>query len=414
MILREKLDYINWRGKYKLYKTSFEYVDYLKKVEEPKFSVIIISWRLHHDTLKNLKTLYSQKKSSPFEVIFVDNGGNLQEFAPLTPYIDTYIRLNQNTGAYLARNVGAVFAQAPYLIFLEDDGIPDHDFIKAYHQLVRSYDVISIRGVYLAKTDNPLNARQNVYYWGSQHFPSYVNLEGNALFLAEIFYQAGGWDDQIRYGHGGMELSVRLLKLEPDKRRQIYSPLPIIYHDLVKDEQQFVEKRRTHELAYLYLKEKHPNIENFIRDWQAVFLSDFDLETKEDYQLKTLQQNIYERNQVAIEYMNELFVPSYDLKRVKSLVSSLMMAKQQLYIFGAGSLGEHILNTLNKVEITVSGFLDNNSSKWGYKVNSYPVLKPDHITDNDLIIIASIYSYEIKNQLEKMNLKNNRDFIIMQ
>ncbi|MCZ0702105.1 glycosyltransferase involved in cell wall biosynthesis [Natronobacillus azotifigens] len=413
MCLKEALTQINWTNKLEIYEQYFEYVKYLGDIQNPLFSVVIISYRLHPDTLINLRELNQQKQSQSFEIIFVDNGGEIDEFDALKPYIDTYIRLNQNTGAYLARNVGATFSKAPYLIFLEDDGIPDCELIKAYKELIQAYEVISIRGVYLAKTDNPLNARQTVYYLGNNHFPAYVNLEGNALFLAKSFFQVGGWDDQIRYGHGGMELAVRLLKIEPDKRKQIYSPLPIIYHDLVKDEQEFLVKRRKHELAYLYLKEKHPDIDQFIRDWQSMFLSDTELSSKSLGDLDTLMQQIYQRNQRAIHYMNQLFIPSYDSEQIRRLLPRLMHNRENLFIFGAGSLGEHVLNVLNKNDIVVAGFLDNNSAKWNNKIKQYSIFNPNRITNRDFIVIASIYSYEIRIQLEQMGLKNNQDFIII-
>src|SRR5690606_33162565 len=94
----------NWLNKEKLYNKYFEFVTYFNIIESPKVSIIVIAWRLHHDTLKNFQILQQQRDQN-FELIFVNNGAKHDEFDSLIPYIDTYIKLNENTGAYLARNV---------------------------------------------------------------------------------------------------------------------------------------------------------------------------------------------------------------------------------------------------------------------------------------------------------------------
>ena len=114
-ILRKKLLEKQWIRREDLYIKYFEYVEYLKKVENPSISIIVISWRFIEDTLHNFEILNRQKDQN-YELIFVDNGGRAEEFKKLKPFIDTYVRLNQNKGAYLARNIGALFSQAP--IFL--------------------------------------------------------------------------------------------------------------------------------------------------------------------------------------------------------------------------------------------------------------------------------------------------------
>ena len=52
-----------------------------------------------------------------YELIFVNNGADKNEFNVLDPFIDTYIQLNKNSGAYLARNIGASFCKCPNSFF---------------------------------------------------------------------------------------------------------------------------------------------------------------------------------------------------------------------------------------------------------------------------------------------------------
>lgn len=411
-ILHEK----QWNYKLPLYEKYFEYVEYIKEnTVQPRISIIVISWRLHRDTLESFRILQQQRSEQNFELIFIDNGGKEDEFLELKPFVDIYIRLNQNTGAYLARNIGAVFATAPILLFLEDDGIPDVDFVSSHLAIFDNYDVVSVRGVYLCKTDNPLNERQNVYYWGQKSFPAFVSLEGNASYLARSFFEVGGWDDQIRYGHGGLELALRLLEKDPDKRKHMYSPIPVIYHDLVKDEQQFFSKRQKHIEAFKYLLEKHPTVNKQIEEWQGMFLDEEKLYLKENAErsaLSHLQQRVIERNKKQIDRMNHLFIPSYDPQRIRDTFESIMDSRRCL-IFGAGSLGTNILNILKKNDIEPVLFLDNDPQKWGGLLQGLEIKGPNDITEDDFIVIASIYSYEITEQLQKKGLVKNQDFIII-
>ncbi|MDU2211655.1 MAG: glycosyltransferase, partial [Eubacterium sp.] len=361
----------------------------------------------------NLKILEQLRLEQSLEIIFVDNGGTPGEFESFKSYVNTYIRLSQNTGAYLARNIGAAFANAPVLLFLEDDGIPDIDIVRAHLTVHENYEAISVRGVYLCKTDNPLNERQTVYYWGQRSFPAFANLEGNASYKADLFYQVGGWDDKIVYGHGGLELAIRLLDIEPDKRKQIYSPLPVIYHDLVDNEEQFLKKRKQHVIAFEYLKNKHPNVEQHREEWQALFLEEGALLPKGTEEQRNamlqLQARIANRNQEKVNMMNRLFIPSYDDDLLKQTVNELIVGKK-CKVFGAGFLGEHIIKTLRKHGIEPVCFLDNDSKKWGTRFVGLEVQSPDSLTTNDFIIIASIYSYEIAEQLQNKGLHKNRDF----
>ncbi|MFW5983495.1 MAG: glycosyltransferase, partial [bacterium] len=182
--LLQHLDNIGWEEKTEIYSQYFESVTFLKKIDNPKMSIVVISWRLHPDTIKNFQILEKQRDQN-FELIFVDNGGKPGEFDELKPFIDTYVRLNSNTGAYLARNVGAAFAKAPILFFLEDDGIPADDIVQAHLDAHEKYDVIAVRGVYQPKTNNPLNEIAKHYYLGPKPFPRFGDLEGNISYRAD-------------------------------------------------------------------------------------------------------------------------------------------------------------------------------------------------------------------------------------
>ena len=266
-LLKSRLNKIGWLSKNELYKQYLEYIEKNEATAAPDVSIIVISWRYHPDTIHNFETLTKQSDTN-FELIFVDNGGTLGEFHMLKPYIDTYVKLNTNTGAYLARNVGSLFANAPILLFLEDDGIPANNLIKAHLYTFAKYDVIAVRGVYKAKSDdNPLNKLANHYYLGDLPFPRYSDLEGNSAYDSKIFFKAGGWDDEIYFGGGGIDLAIRLMRLEPDMRKQIYSPEPVIFHDYATDGEHLKKKREKQIESFERLRRKHQIFDSFHRAW---------------------------------------------------------------------------------------------------------------------------------------------------
>ena len=265
-ILEEKLISFSWEKKFIKYNKVFDSVEYLNKIDSPKISIVVISWRLHKDTIKNFVELEKQRNAN-FELIFVNNGADENEFESLKPYIDTYIKLNENTGAYLARNIGSLFAKSKILFFLEDDGIPENNLVQAHIDAHSNYDIIAVRGVYKFKTDNPFNKIAAHYYLGDNIFPIYSDLEGNTSYNSEVFYKVGGWDDDIEFGGGGVELSIRLSQIVTDRRKQIYSPDPVIYHDFVKDQKHYDNKIAKQKISRERLKLKHPNWDEYITSW---------------------------------------------------------------------------------------------------------------------------------------------------
>jgi glycosyltransferase involved in cell wall biosynthesis/tetratricopeptide (TPR) repeat protein len=279
--LNSRLEQIGWSSKFERYREIFSWVHKMQVIDKPKVSIIVISWRLHPDTLKSFEIL-SRQRNQGYELIFVDNGSPKGSFKKLENFIDTYVRLNTNTGAYLARNLGAVFADAPILFFLEDDGLPYDDIVSAHLRTHHRYDVISVRGVCLPKTpNNRINSLAKHYYLGSRPFPWHVNLEGNASYRADAFFSVGGWDDDNRFGGGGPELSCRLLEHEPDWCKQIYSPEPVILHDYAADHEHLQKKTTKQREQVRRIKEKSPGFEEFLKKWQQFYLRTDLLKIKE-------------------------------------------------------------------------------------------------------------------------------------
>lgn len=305
--MKSALERANWERKYGRYKDVFEGTSFLNSIQNPAISIIVISWRLHPDNLINFQLLEKQRDQN-FELIFVDNGGGKGEFDSLRPFVDTHVRLNTNTGAYLARNIGSVFAKAPILVFLEDDGIPEHNFVEAHLRMHSKYDLIAVRGVYSPKTDTPLNKMAMHYYLGDLPYPYPCNLEGNCSYRADIFYAVGGWDDDIVFGYGGKELSIRLLNIEPDQRKQIYSPDPVIYHDFAINEGHLAEKQRKQESSLQRLRKKYTHWDTVTNSWNK-YIRRYDLLILRNlpYDISKIERFMSDGKYAeAINYLNQI------------------------------------------------------------------------------------------------------------
>jgi GT2 family glycosyltransferase len=259
----------NWADKYSLYQPLFESVRHRRQIRFPSISVIVVSWRLHPDTIKNFEALFKQRDMN-YELVFVDNGGLPGEFDCLKTNFDISIRLNQNTGACLARNVGAVFTKAPVLLFLDDDGIPSLEIVAAFLSVFAKYDVIAVRGAVLPKTNTPLNSFAQHNHLGDRPFPIYADIEGNNAYKSGFFFRVGGWDEDI-WGGEGIDLSLRLLGIEPDVRKQIYSPKPVLYHDFAQDQEHLLSKLKRHNKSLKILLQKHPDYRSRLNNWDKYF-----------------------------------------------------------------------------------------------------------------------------------------------
>ena len=266
-LLKEKLRQICWDDRYEKYINEIEFIKQTAKDLRPlKASVVVISHNIKQESIDTLEKLKSE--AAPFEIIFVDNNSQTQYNKMACVLSDTYIRLQRNTGAYLARNIGSVYSNSPLLIFIDDDAIPAPNFVSAHISENSKYESILIRGVCLPNTDSPLNSKAKHYLLGDNVFPRFSDLEGNMSVTAEAFFKVGGWDDNIKFGHGGIELSYRLLKNFPYPQLMLYSPLPIIRHDYTTSEDALISKRHKQAISWRYLQSKHAEIDHFLPRWE--------------------------------------------------------------------------------------------------------------------------------------------------
>lgn len=413
MDLKRQLKIRNWQQKYSLYRSYFVCASKFKERNSLGLSVIIVSWRFHPHTLKNFILLQKQREFNNFELIFVDNGAMPDSFTPLMTYIDTYIRLNTNTGACIARNIGATFAQAPVLLFLEDDGIPDLDIIESHILIHKRFKPYSVRGVYLPYSNNKLNERQDWYYIGDFEHNRYCDIEGNASYRASVFFAVGGWNDNIFYGGEGKELAIKIWKKYPDISKQIYSPNSIIYHDYADNEQQLSQKNEKQQQSFLKMKSKYDEWDKFDRKW-GQYIGEYHLlkETNE-WRENDNNKEVYTKLVGRVKRRNREYISRYmDGKVFLHQIDFFhsLSTKKELVIFGAGTKGKIVYKVLKRFGIEITSFTDNNSSLHGQLLFEKPILPIKQLSKDYFILIASYWDYQIAEQLIENGFKRNIDF----
>lgn len=259
--LAKYLKNINWSYKYFLYTKLIKNIIKLD-MNHTKASVIIISNGEEDYILDTLKEIKKQK-TREYKIVFVSNN-NKNQTKKVLNLVDTFVQMRENNGAYLARNVGSIFAFSEILIFLEDDGIPKKDFVKNHLKLHKNDGIVSVRGCYLSKTNGTMPS----HYWlGISSKPAVTMLEGNCSFKSKHFYEIGGWGDYIMFGHGGVEICHRMLQSISKPIQHIYSPKPTIYHDFTYHGKDLTKKFTIQHASWQILKFSYDDFHNIMKKW---------------------------------------------------------------------------------------------------------------------------------------------------
>lgn len=273
-LLAEALGRAGWPGRLASYAAPLEEV--ILRAQAPgvvDLSVVVLTWNPGPKARATLESLGRQREALrgqgwDLETILVDNGSEGRAAAPLADLADVAVRLRENTGAYFARNLGSAFARAPVLLFLEDDGEPAEDLAAQHLAAHERFDILLARGVYRPLHDSPLNRHAGHYRLGDEPFPRFCDLEGNASARTSAFREVGGWDDAIFFGHGGVDLSWRLVERFGRPEQLVYLPGPVLGHDYAKSEAHLAAKRERQAESRAYLERKIPNLDAFLETYQ--------------------------------------------------------------------------------------------------------------------------------------------------
>ena len=146
------------------------------------------------------------QRSPAREVIVVDDGSTDSSREILSTYDDvTLIKLDANRGANAARNIGALRASGPYLVFLDGDDLLLPWALEVYGGLLAVQDariILSVLSFFSGSAknhhvDEPKTIEFCDYPRLIEKDRSYRASASAIVIEREMFFAAGGWTEQI-------------------------------------------------------------------------------------------------------------------------------------------------------------------------------------------------------------------------
>lgn len=184
----------------------------LPTTDMPVASIVIPVYGQFAHTLACLRTLAAHPPATPFEVIVVDDGSTDQTPSSL-PEIDglRYHRRATNDGFIAACNDGASLARGRYLVFLNNDTVPQPEWLEALLDTFATHPDTGLAGAQLLYPDGRLQESGGLVFsdgsaWNYGRFgdpddPRYAYVRetdycsGAAIAIArDLFMDLGGFD----------------------------------------------------------------------------------------------------------------------------------------------------------------------------------------------------------------------------
>jgi GT2 family glycosyltransferase len=203
----------------------------------PCFSIIVPTFRRPQALTACLTALsHLDYPHESFEVIIVDDGGQVPLEAVVAPFsdcLDVTLHRQPHAGPAAARNAGAARAQGQFLAFTDDDCRPAADWLRA---LARCFDTAPDHAVggrtVNALTDNPYATASQlivdfVYaYYNADPSQARFFASNNLALPADGFHALGGFDATFRTSED-RDLCDRWLH---HGYRMTYAPEVIVSH----------------------------------------------------------------------------------------------------------------------------------------------------------------------------------------
>ncbi|MDD5068728.1 MAG: glycosyltransferase family A protein, partial [Candidatus Pacebacteria bacterium] len=198
-----------------------------------KVDVILPTYNRRASLERCLAGLQAQTHKD-FEVIVVDDGSrdNTENFirSQKSDLRLHYIR-QENKGPAMARNVGIKNATADYVAFIDDDCIPEKDWLEELVKALSLNPESAGVGGFVVRQNNDLISRY-IDHSGTISHRTFgetviILITCNAIFKRSILEKEGGFNDALRHAEDA-EMSLRLVR---KGYRFALAPLAIVKHD---------------------------------------------------------------------------------------------------------------------------------------------------------------------------------------
>ena len=214
---------------------------------QPRASVVIPVHGAFPHTLACLRALAAHPPAVPFEVIVVDDASPDDTLARLGQVAGVRVHARATNGGFIAAcNEGAALARGDWLVFLNNDTIPQPGWLDA---LLRTFDTqpdVGLVGAKLVYPDGRLQEAGGVVFadgagwnYGRGEDPAdcryaYLRdadyLSGAAISLPRtLFERLGGFD--MRYAPAYYEDTDLAFALRAAGLRTLFQPAAVVVHD---------------------------------------------------------------------------------------------------------------------------------------------------------------------------------------
>lgn len=228
---------------------------------EVRYSIVVVTYWWEEKTVELLQALDSLATQSAVELVVVNNKHDA--FATDALHVlkqATVITAPCNIGPSRARNLGANVSAGRYVVFVDDDGIPDDGSVEELVRVTASTGAVATRGRIV-----PFDEESHVpkhYDLGSNVFLAPPVTEGWTCWDRLAFLEFGGFNGAL-YGHEGIELCGRMLRFYgPHAFR--YASQAILRHDFAPNDASRKNKDKRHLEVDEYLLKVGLN-----KDWIA-------------------------------------------------------------------------------------------------------------------------------------------------
>lgn len=210
----------------------------------PLFAIIVVTYERDEAVQLALESVLEQTVGrEQLEVCVVANSPSPQAKQRFEHRVDHWVDSGENLGCSGGRNLGVELTSAPFMIFVDDDSIPDRDFVRQLGEVIqRDHSVLAVRGRAEPLSHPVLTYAATHYTRGPDECDDLLTLEGCACIRRSAFEAVGGYDVDRAY-HEGLELSGRLLEAFPDGQ-MLYTPNAVIRHDYLQGLRHFFRKAR--------------------------------------------------------------------------------------------------------------------------------------------------------------------------
>ena len=214
--------------------------------DAPKASIVIPVFNQFAHTLACLRALAAHPPHGPVEIIVVDDGSSDETVSAL-PQVQglRYHRRAANGGFIAACNDGAALARGDYLVFLNNDTVPQPGWLDALLQTFEAHPEAGLVGAQLLYPDGRLQEAGGVVFadgsgWNYGRFDHpgdcrYASVRdcdyasGAAIALPRaLFAQLGGFD--TRYAPAYYEDTDLAFAVRASGKRVLYQPASRVVH----------------------------------------------------------------------------------------------------------------------------------------------------------------------------------------